>query len=232
MKVVSLTATSREEYLREVLLSWRKARGVEDYHFIFNVEPINTDIEQICRRVDWVSSETIVNPSVYGPLGNPWYAFERGFDKSDYVILAEDDSIVSEDVFEYFEWAEKYRTDSECIAACAFHHGYCNHHVMQVSKNRWFAPTIWATWKEKWVTILRDTWDFDYSKRGWDWNINDNILTGDRYCLTPCHSRSQHIGKYGGAHCTPEIFDELQASRFLPTALKGRSFFEGQCESL
>ena len=57
------------------------------------------------RRVDFAAETTItINPQRYGVLGNPWHAFNDGFAVSDFVVLAEEDLIVSEDVLEYFAW--------------------------------------------------------------------------------------------------------------------------------
>ena len=217
MTAIVFTAHNRPNYLDITLESWARVRGIERYPLAFHVEPVNLSVERRCERAQFgKSNETIVNPKVYGALGNPWHAFETGFGYDDFTVIAEDDSIVSTDVMEYFDWCRhQYANDDRVLAVCAFWGNDPVGPVDGVHRKQWFAPTIWGTWIDRWENVLRDTWDFDYSKKGWDWNINENLLHGDRVCVFPAWSRSQHIGKHNGTHMLPHQFEELQSRSFV-----------------
>ena len=48
-------------------------------------------------------------------------------------------------------------------------------------------------------------------QRGWDWKTPQHVSCVGRgmKMIAPSMARSQHIGKYGGAHCTPGQFEAL-----------------------
>jgi hypothetical protein len=215
MTAIAFTANNRPGYLQDALISWKNVRGIERYPLVFHVEPVNSIVREMCEGAQFgKSNETIVNPEVYGALGNPWHAFETGFEYDDFVVLAEDDSVVSTDVMEYFEWCRhQYQEDDEVLAVCAFWGQEPVGPVDGVHRRHWFAPTIWGTWADRWDE-LRKSWDFDYSHKGWDWNLNERIM-GDRHCVFPAWSRSQHIGKHNGTHMLPGDFEELQSRSFI-----------------
>lgn len=215
MTAIAFTAHNRPDYLAETLKSWSKVRGIGRYPLVFHVEPVNHQVQEMCRNVQFgKSNETIVNPQVYGALGNPWHAYETAFQYDDFAVVAEDDSIVSTDVMEYFEWCRnQYADDLSVLAVCAFWGSDPVGPVDGVHRRSWFAPTIWGTWADRWKE-LRESWDFDYRYKGWDWNINERVL-GDRTCVFPAWSRSQHIGKHNGTHMLPKEFEELQSRSFI-----------------
>ena len=233
MTVVAFTAYNRVGYMREVLESWSHVRGIGDAELIFRVEPNQPEMANLCRSVSFAkSARAIDNPERYGALGNPWYAMDTGFDTgAEFVVLAEDDSIVSTDVLEYFDWAAReYQHDKSILAVCAFWWPESGGDLRHVNRQHRFAPTIWGTWADRWHEVLGPTWDFDYSYRGWDWNIIQRIM-GDRKCLFPAQSRSQHIGRDGGTHMTVSLFQEYQSKSFVPDVPRIGQYEEIQCAS-
>jgi hypothetical protein len=79
-----------------------------------------------------------------------------------------------------------------------------------------FNPLIWGLWKDRWVDVVRDTWDHDYStyngtpgnQAGWDWNLNTRVIPNlGLKCSLPLQSRVSHIGVVG-THGRIENFKE------------------------
>lgn len=223
--IVTLTAATRPFYLVKVLESWSAARHIEAHSFIFNLEPTQqcqANQELIEQFTAPASKTVIVNEVKQGPLGNPWHSLERAFAANPLspAILAEDDSTVSNDIFEFFEYTfDAYKDQKDILCVCAYncnwqHWGDFSTDDLVISKH--FSPTIWGIWPDRWK-ILRDMWDFDYSWHGWDWRIGDYVIPELGYSVVkPAHSRAQHIGKIGGAHCTEELWESTISPSFLP----------------
>ena len=80
---------------------------------------------------------------------------------------------------------------------------------------------VWGTWADRWQTLLRPTWEFTYSTRypdgqaGWDWDFRNRLVLGaGMKMIAPARSRSQHIGREGGTHCTPAQYSALLSRCF------------------
>lgn len=232
--MIVITVNNRPRYLGETLESWREVEGIQDEDIAYFIEPgPNADVcNELCRRADYSRGRHVIcNDKVYGALTNPWRALDYGFyaghrGDNNFVILGEDDAVVSKDVLNYFSWcAEKYQKET-VLAVCSFQQEkYELAPRNGVILKEWFAPTVWGTWRDRWWMMLRDTWDHDYSsgdgdppqRGGWDWNINLRILPSTSApwsCAFPLWSRSQHIGKENGTHMLPENFEEHLSQSF------------------
>ena len=205
-QVVAFTANDRPGYLRETLDSWRKARGIGDAHVIFRCEPGHPEVAAECALFPASSLHVVVNPEKYGVLGNPWHALETGFAAgAGFVILAEDDSPVADDVLEYFAWCEhEFRTRQDVLGVCALQRRRQPGGPHGVTVMPEFCPTVWGTWRSRWEKVLRGGWDFDYRHKGWDWRITGHHIARSGYRFAfPCESRSQVSGEHGGTHLQP-----------------------------
>lgn len=210
--------------MRQVLDSWAAVKGIDKADVIFRVEPGQGNMVELVATFTVAKSvHIIVNETRLGALGNPYACFETGFETGqDFVILAEDDSIVAPDILDYFSWAsEVYSYDRSVLAVCTFcGDGPCDD-IHRVIRRPNMSPTIWGTWFDRWAE-LRQSWDFDYSsgtpeqpESGWDWNINLRVAKGRQF-IYPRVSRSQHIGKENGTHMLPEDFEAHQSPCFRP----------------
>ena len=241
------TAYERPEYLDLAVASWQRA-GVERLPVVvWNLDrsPRTPECAEIVSRLP--THVILVEPRErVGVLAAPWRMGEYGFDTlgADYLIFAEDDVVVSSDALDYLLWAgEAYRDDSTVLAVNAFRNGrndlHCEspNHVQKVAG---FSPLAWATWADRWRDRLSPEWDFDYTHRGWDWNINrlmrerwETEEEGDARVfsplsrvVSPCRSRSQHIGQQGGIHCTEAMFESTLSVVFEETYTSDGVFCE------
>jgi hypothetical protein len=227
-KALFLTAYNRPAYLQQVLHSWETVRGLRDWHFVAMIEPspfqwqIKEELELFVEKAGLTDYEILINPVRYGVLHHPWVGFtrlllQRNFD---FVVRAEDDLIVSDDILEYFSWAaERYRYDEKVATVQAFTQQQSGN-VGEVMTTDDFSPLVWGTWRSWWDNLLGPTWDHDYStnngvygqEAGWDWNINTRIFPAHGLkSIVPGRSRVDNIGQVG-THSDPRDF--VQAPTF------------------
>lgn len=220
---LAFTAFNRLGYFEETIRSWNNVRKLDEWSVYFNIEPsmYQTKIVEVANELDTTVVANI-NVNRLGVLVNPWQALEDRFQAgADFVLLAEDDIIVSEDALEYASWtAETYVNTPEILAINFFSQegGTDPDHVIRRQE---FSPLVWGTWRDRWDTYLRDSWDKDYSsgnsdgsEAGWDWNINRILKTENKYVIRPTKSRSDHIGQFNGTHMTAELFDSSRGINF------------------
>lgn len=227
MNALFFTAYDRMDYLRQTLDSWSNVRGIQDWHVVFRIEPSERQedaaylFQRFAAQAQLPSWEIITNPTRLGVLEHPYVGFSELFQRFNFVVRAEDDLLVSDDILEYFTWAEKtYRNEIDVATINAF--SKISGTDDGVFRQQRFNPWIWGTWRTVWETLLEPTWDHDYSsfngvpgvESGWDWNIDTRLLSRfDYYCIYPENSRVQNIGLWG-IHGTPDNL--LTAESFKP----------------
>lgn len=222
---VAFTAWNRPHYMREVLGTWSAARGIGGTDLLFRCEPGCPEMVTTCMEAGKFarSSEILLNPQVHGVQRNPYEALSSGFARggSNFVVLAEDDLAVSTDILEYFSWcAEEFRDDPKVLAVSARQQherpgglGGVVRGDMGDVPMMW----VWGTWADRWHNLIAPDWTFAYEHNGWDWRLHDYWVRELGYeIISPSLSRCQHIGRYGGTHCMPEMFDGLQSRCFVP----------------
>jgi hypothetical protein len=227
------TAYNRPGYLAESIRSWNFARNLTNWNTTFYIEPSELFEHVADAALTLETDVTIVaNEEKFGVLVNPWQAIDHAFTSgADFVVLAEDDVAVSQDVLEFFEWtAEEYATARNVLCVNAFSAdgtGLAN----ELTQDTAFSPLIWGVWKDRWETHLRDTWDKDYSsgnldgsEAGWDWNINRILNDKNMSVIKPRLSRSDHLGEFGGTHMTPDLYDSSRGAGF--EQIRGRQRYK------
>ncbi len=234
--IVAFTVNNRPQYLRETLDSWSKVRGIGTHTLLFRCEPGCDEAVALCQSVDFAPALVAVNPHRYGVLGNPWAAIEHAFaiqaatvgeNPSDVVCLAEEDLTVSPDWLEFVAACQRYRDDPQVLGVTSYQHharpgGLAGLGLADWSGDNYWHFWVWGTWRDRWESLIRDDWDFTYrengggpGQRGWDWRLRNLLIVGrGMKMIAPSMARSQHIGKFGGAHCTPAQFEGLLSPSF------------------
>lgn len=202
-QVIAFTVSGlREKYLRESLSSWGRARGVQDWHFLFSLEPCRhtfpvTEFTQWVHRV-FDSAEVEVNDTRLGCLANTRQALRLAFGcGAEFVIVAEEDVRVSDDVLEYFTWArDTYAADEQVVTVCAHAKRTERGGPEQVVRTGWFNPVIWGTWRDRWEQFIAPGWGpYEGNDQAWDHNLRMQIKEAGRCSIYPVRSRSFHIGQ-------------------------------------
>lgn len=226
-RAVFFTVFNRPDYFHQTLKSWEDVRGKDAWDFIVRIEPspLQADMVQIAQdffeKNQIENFKIMVNSTVLGVLHHPWRGFTDLFAEGyQFVIRAEDDLIVSDDVLEYFLWASVvFREDPKVATVQAFSLTDGAPDEATIESN--FSAWTWGTWKDRWEYIIGPTWDHDYStfngtsgtQAGWDWNLSTRILPQKGLgSVRPVVSRTNNIGLWG-VHGTPENFEDSKAFR-------------------
>lgn len=219
------TAYNRPQYFTQAINSWNSVRNLRNWRATFHIEP--SPVQNIMMNMASSLRTNVgitVNETLQGVLVNPWNAIDNAFARgADFVVLAEDDVVVSQDTLEFFEWtAVEYATGHNVLCVNAFSQlggGRVNQITLEDPK---FSPLVWGIWRNRWFDVVRDTWDKDYSsgnedgsEAGWDWNINRIIAAENLHLVKPLHSRSDHIGEELGTHMTPDLFPTSRGTNFV-----------------
>ncbi len=227
--VLAFTACDRPHFLKDSLDSWLKTNLELVTSVQFFIEPTDrlVEIEAVIAYFEAECPVPViahVNPEKYGVLKNPWKLFENLFDKqlATFVILGEDDFIVSPDALDFFD-VQRREAQPNTLAICLKNVGeMSDENPSTFNYTTHFDGNIWGTWAENWRNHLKDSWDFDYSSgkadetpSGWDWNIGLRVIPQNGLrCLTPTASRSFHIGTTG-VHCTADDYNATTTPNFV-----------------
>lgn len=222
---ILMTAWKRPQYLRKVLDSWSQVRGISDVPVTLFLEPSDRQdqmLEVIRRTQDQGVLDITVreNPERLGVDVNILKGAQALFSENsdlDYLIFAEDDLVVSDDVLEYFQWCDsQFRDRKDVLVACAHTDDGAQEDAdpAGVVLGQRFRCWIWATWRDRWEQTLEPTWDWNNSTseypgdpNDWAWNMDLRIIPrGGFRTVLPAASRSQNIGKWEGAHAAPGLF--------------------------
>jgi hypothetical protein len=221
--IVFTVSGERPGYLAETLASWRRARGVGRWRTAFLVEP-GTRVPD-CRAVidgAFPDAEVVVHPERRGVLANPHAALTHGFaGGAAFVVLAEEDIVVADDVLEFLTWAATTcRDDPSVLAACAFSRLPAPQPPDLVTDGE-FSPWVWGTWADRWHDVLDPTW-FAAARapepgggNGFDFGIARTLAATGRRVVIPRASRSDDIGQYGGVHAVPAEYEAGRAATFV-----------------
>jgi hypothetical protein len=201
--IVSFTVNNRPEYLVESLISWSKVRGIGNVRLEFHCEP-DDDCIDICRSVAFADSQLYVNMEQLGSQRNTYVALDTAHQLADYVILAEDDMIVSTDILELHAWAAaEYKDDERTLALVAGRGQEAASSDPAAIVPDWRIGWCWGSWSDRWAYIGPD-WDLTWLPGGhfareWDTRISNYWCREQGHrTLIPALSRVQHIGIDGG----------------------------------
>jgi len=223
--VVMTVSADRPSYLAQTLSSWLQARDRKRWVFCFVLEPGEhfTECEELIqtwRSISGVSESYIsYNPQRRGVADNTYTAFHWGFLLSPFVVLAEEDVLVSTDVLEFFTAVSEQHEDSTALGVCAFSRagdGLSGEYEARLD----FSPLVWGTWRDRWTDVIDPRWHDAIIgpapgvETGWDWGMRRIMAAVDRPFLAPVQSRSQHIGEHG-VHMLPADFPASQSPSFV-----------------
>ncbi len=203
-----LTVFDRVDLLEPVVASWRRVPELASWHVRVAAEP-STVADQVVEVLAGLpGADVVVNAERLGVAENPYRHLGALFDAGyDFVVRAEDDLLVADDVLRFLTWAaERFAPDREVACVCAFSREPADADPAVVQRRAAFTPWLWGTWRDRWADVIGPTWDRDYStwnrspgfESGWDWNLNTRVLPSRGLTtVAPLASRVQNIGVVG-----------------------------------
>lgn len=201
--IVTFTVNNRPEYLIQALTSWAAVRGIGDVALEFHCEP-DDDCIAICKSVGFAESQLYTNMQQLGSQRNTYVALDTAYKRARYVILAEDDMIVSDDILELHQWArDEYADDERTLALVAGRGQFAAAGGPAGVVPDWRIGWCWGSWPDRWAYIGPD-WDLEwqpggYFAREWDTRISNYWCAEQGHrTLIPSLSRVQHVGIHGG----------------------------------
>ena len=203
-KIITMTAYKRPEYTKKVLDNLQKCIGFEDYTLLPTIEPGFPEVIELFRNIP--NCEVVVNDERLGCGTNTLKALKRGFDRTDFLIHLEDDTVPGIDSLRYFEWAyETYRDDKKIFTVTAYNRIRDINNIEPQNyftsyRQKWYTGWFWGTWIDRFEEMSKK-WNLE----SWDVNINKKIR-GNRYEICPSIPRSQNIGEYLGTNVRPNYW--------------------------
>jgi hypothetical protein len=129
-------------------------------------------------------------------------------DNPDFVLMIEDDIIISDDALMYIEWAsEKYKDDNSVrtIGLWKSKNGWdfgkplSNSTLFKVDEQVWFTCWGWGTWADRWKEIS-ETWTTGNDSHDTSWDVVMYGHLGNRKEVVPSISRAYNCGELNGTH--------------------------------
>ena len=197
-KILTMTAYKRPEYTKNVLDNLQQCIGFEEYTLLPTIEPGFPEVIELFSDIP--NCEVLINEKRLGCCTNTLNALKRGFDRTDFLVHLEDDTVPGIDSLRFFEWAnKKYEDDKEIFTVTAYNRvrdiNKINHQdYFSAYRQKWFSGWMWGTWIDRFEEMSK-RWDF----QSWDQNINKKIR-GNRYEICPSLPRSQNIGEHSGTN--------------------------------
>jgi len=213
MKTITLTGFKRPAYMVQVLAAL-KQNDTSGYTLYCGLEPGCPETVAICQAIDWMPTVIVVNDARLGVKLNPFSIISRAMnDGSEFNVVIEDDIALSEDALGLANWFSL--RSSDYLALCFFNFAsqlerrndiFETNHFTSVGG---FAFSVYA-----WRRLIEYIWCKD--ERGWDFALNE--LTENSAIIKTLHpglSRARNLGRQGGTHCTPDIYDDkFRAQKF------------------
>lgn len=205
MPTIVTTLWRRPEYTKRVFDSISQCFNIEKYTVLAFSEPDCQEVVDLAKKYHFPCKYSLtVNPSKLGCTKNIHQALKAGFDQDDFVILIEDDILLSKDALRYFEHCNtNYKNDANVFTVCGYTKNIPkekSHHV--IKKVPWFTPWGWATWTNRWEEI--DAVISKPNEQRLSWDIITNHSRKNRTQIEPLLSRTQNIGAKLGTYCPSE----------------------------
>lgn len=205
---MAMTAFRRPGYFREVLFTLANNTGLEDYVLHFGLEPVTPEVLEVARSVQFMPTVLTINSHSLGVTENPYELLKRVFETTDVpaVLYLEDDVILAPDAVRLATWYFQHpeRNNYLCLNLYNENSQADADPTTLVASNKFKALAVGIT-REQWEKYFKDGWHKD--PQGWDWSMI--AIAKEVPVLTPCISRSHHIGREHGMYYDASKHDAI-----------------------
>ncbi len=221
---IAITLFRREKYTKQVLDALLKCYGIEDIP-VYLSQDWASQHQVECEAVKALAldfqtrhkgkSQYFVNDPRLGIDLNKLSVVPKAFaGGADFVILVEDDTIMSRDWLQYFiAMGEKYRDDATVLSVTGYNRITDEAVYVQiraaetytVHKRRDFCPWTWGMWKDRWDKFYSNDGE-QYKRETGGGNGKFDAWANLRamQCVYPALPRANHIGGDNAEH-TPNM---------------------------
>lgn len=210
---IAISAFNRPEYTQRSLAAIFGAKGFDRERYkIFAVMDCYVD-GSYDMDVLKVFKDFNIGPFILPTKHGCNYTIKKALDMAwegnpDFVLMIEDDIIISDDALMYIEWAsEKYKDDTSVRTVSLwkskdgweFNGPLRKSEFFRVSEQVWFTCWGWGTWKDRWEEIS-STWTTGSDHHDTSWDVIMYSHLGSRKEVVPAISRAYNCGELGGTH--------------------------------
>lgn len=215
MRTLTITANNRPEYLQAALDSLSRNQNLEKYsELACFIEPGSESQRcvEICERFQQIPVYICLNATKEGVRKNPYNALNYVFKErnSDFNVYLEDDIVISPDAMDLVELYFNCYAKRYCMLSFYNYSSDINNPTGVVDSTEMVSLGMAFT-RENWMNQFERLWfddkivqELGINGIGWDWSIRAGIIKNKWKVLMPALSRSKHIGKYSGTHCSPQ----------------------------
>jgi hypothetical protein len=206
-RTITITAYNRPDYLKHTLDMLSRNRHLEKYLLVCKLELPNKCLE-VCKSIGFMNKVICVNRRIQGVRDNPFNAlgivFSRG---SMFNIYLEEDIDIAPDAVDMAEWFFALPDVNDYLCMNYFVHGTSDIDAGKIIRTTdGFSALGMCLTRHSWDEHFKTCWGNDI--RGWDYSVTNMINEKKLLSLRPVMPRSNHAGKFGGRHCTPEQHDK------------------------
>jgi len=198
-KVITMVLYNRPDYTRTVLDALKRCRGIGDYLILPRIEPGNEEVIELARGIDFAEVQVTVNRQRLGGGRNAYRAWADGFERADFIVHLEDDTVPAPDCLRYMEHCrEVYRRDHGIFSVAAYNRYPCgSKDYFSIARRSAYTCWLVGIWKERWLWAKR-RWSKD--PRSYACPLAEQVYRHDLREIYPLLSRSQNIGARAGIH--------------------------------
>lgn len=218
MKTITITGHNRPTYLKQVLGSLKQNNLVGYDRILCGLEPGCDENISVCNDIDFIDKQIFINPEKFGVKKNPYKLLERAFDVgSEFNVYLEDDSVISPDCLDMCNWFYSLPNRDEYLCLSFYNYNSDETKPTLMTTKEDFVSLGFALTREAWYKWFEPYWNNEEYRiqqgidlkgiGGWDWCIRAVMKGYKLQVVTPCFSRSMHIGREFGTHCSPECHD-------------------------
>jgi hypothetical protein len=194
--IITMTTYRRPDYTRQVLDALARCRGIGNCRLLVACEPGHPEVVAAFNGWDACYIHLKVNEKRRGLNKNTRTVLSRALElQPDYLLHIEDDTVLSPDALEYYQWAlNESRKHADVFSVAGYNKPDkppAPADVKLAAKRKWFTCWGWAVTGKRLAEILQH-WSAANPK-SFAWHLNKKVRAG-RFEIYPKLSRVQNIG--------------------------------------
>lgn len=212
MKTITVVAWRRPNYLREVLDSIIAAKPAGWSLIVTLDEGFDSKcLDMAFNCTAEIPTSIIALKSRAGINFANRNAYEAALRMGSTLNLAlEDDTPIAPDCLRMLEWLDvNAKPRAALLVNCFSQSKTGTPQSGDIRVVNTFSPWGWAFNRQAYEDIIRPAWMT--SQRGWDISLNEHYQKHNLAAFEPLMSRVRNIGREGGVHFSPKLYDQLLA---------------------